>query len=938
MRRSGSVTRSAGRRPQRRTRSLFGVVAALLVAAVLPSAVNAALADAAEDGVRYAVYDGYWTSLPDFSAESPATTGTTASFDLSVRGAREDGFGIRFESCLTVPTAGTWTFTTRSDDGSTLYLNGAQLVDNDGLHAAQDRSGTVTLAAGTYPIVVDYHEYGGGETLEVYWQGPGVSSQLVPSNALSDAACPATGTSPESSGAAVDYSVYDGYWASVPDFGSLTPAATGQTGTFGLSVRGSRQDGFGIRFTSCITLPAAGTWTFTTRSDDGSLLRLNGQGLVDNNGLHAPQDRSGSIELAAGTYPIVVDYVEYGGGQTLEVYWEGPGVGREEVPASALTDVDCPPVPGGGPPPGTGVDYAIYDGFWGGLPDFGSMTPAATGATGRFDLSVRGSRADGFGIRFSSCVTIPTAGTWTFATRSDDGSKLYLDDSLLVDNDGLHAPQDRSGSRLLAAGGHPIVVDYHEYGGGETLEVSWQGPGVAFSQVPASALSSDCAGPPPGGGVTNEPPSLASPGPQSSVVGTAVTLQATASDPEGDTLSFSASGLPPGLGVDGPTGTISGVPSEAGTYSVTLTVADAGNSVPVSFSWTVDPRPAGPGVFTVAGRRDPSSRGDSGDGGPATSARLLWAHDVAVDGSGNIYIADMQAHRVRRVDAQTGIISTVLGTGVAGYSGDGGPGVQATLNSPINLTVAPDGDVLVADWNNHAVRRLDVATGTVTTVAGRGVQAYWGDGGPATSAYLNYPEGIDLDAAGNLFIADFGNNRVRRVDAATGIITTVAGNGAQDSTGNGGPATSASFNGPTDVELDGSGNLYITDYYGNQLRFVSASTGVITAFAGDGTNAFGGDGGPATSAQIARAGAVSLDLDRGHVYVLDRDNGRIRRVDTATGTISTVAGGGADTAEGAGALDAEMWASGMWFDRPSGTLYFAEPYFGAVRKIVGLAG
>src|SRR6185369_9903081 len=203
----------------------------------------------------------------------------------------------------------------------------------------------------------------------------------------------------------------------------------------------------------------------------------------------------------------------------------------------------------------------------------------------------------------------------------------------------------------------------------------------------------------------------------------------------------------------------------------------------------------------------------SGDGGPAINAGLT-PFGIAVDATGNIFIADFLNSRIRRVD-RSGIITTVAGSGNIGFSGDGGPATRANLTGPTDVAVDAAGNIFIADAGNHRIRRVDIRTGIITTVAGSGIAGFSGDGGRATSANLNIPFGVSIDGAGNLFIADTGNSRVRRVDARTGIITTFAGTGIFDFSGDGGPATFAGLAGLAGLTVDGLGNLFIVDTFNN---------------------------------------------------------------------------------------------------------------------------
>jgi cysteine-rich repeat protein len=248
---------------------------------------------------------------------------------------------------------------------------------------------------------------------------------------------------------------------------------------------------------------------------------------------------------------------------------------------------------------------------------------------------------------------------------------------------------------------------------------------------------------------------------------------------------------------------------------------------------------AGGAITTVAGTGVP---GFSGDGGQATSAELSFPIGVAVDGLGNLYISDYNNLRIRRVTTD-GIITTIAGTGTGGFNGDGIPATTARLDNPGGIAVDGLGNVYVADSSNHRVRKI-ATNGIITTSAGTGTPGYSGDDIPATTARLWFPTDVELDSAGRLYIADKNNQRVRRV-ATSGEIATVAGTGVQGSTGDGSPATSATLDRPSYVAVDATGNLYINDYSFTVRRVDGA--GIIDTVAGNGNYGFGGDGGAATS-------------------------------------------------------------------------------------------
>lgn len=274
-------------------------------------------------------------------------------------------------------------------------------------------------------------------------------------------------------------------------------------------------------------------------------------------------------------------------------------------------------------------------------------------------------------------------------------------------------------------------------------------------------------------------------------------------------------------------------------------------------------------ISTIAGNGVP---GDSGDGGPAVSASLSDVTGLALDGAGNLYIADAGNRRVRKVTTN-GIISTIAGTGVQGFSGDGGPATDAQLNRPTSVLFRA-GDLYIADSSNQRIRRVS-ANGTITTIAGNGVAGFSGDSGPATSASLRFPLGLAADSLGNLYFADGDNNRVRRI-SPEGIITTAAGNGSGRFAGDQGPATNASLNIPWDVAIDGAGNLYIADAGNNRVRKVDGF-GLISTLTGTGEDGYAGDDGPAAAAVLNFPWGLTTDAS-GRIYIADRVNNRVRLV------------------------------------------------------------
>jgi len=279
-------------------------------------------------------------------------------------------------------------------------------------------------------------------------------------------------------------------------------------------------------------------------------------------------------------------------------------------------------------------------------------------------------------------------------------------------------------------------------------------------------------------------------------------------------------------------------------------------------------------ITTVAGT---GTWGYNGDGIPATAALLYNPTGVAVDGAGHLYIADLSNQRVRRVDAATGLISTIAGTGLASYTGDGMAAVASGLVSPHGVAVDGAGHVYIADWGSSRIRKVDAATGLISTVAGTGAIAYNGDGIAATSANLRDGFDVAVDGAGHLYIAEFEGHRVRRVDAVTGLISTVAGTGVGGYNGDAIPATAARVHGPSRVAVSSLGHIYISEFGGQRIRRVDAVTGLISTVAGTGVTGYNGDAIPAPTAQLNLPLGLAMD-GAGDVYIGDASNNRIRKI------------------------------------------------------------
>ena len=280
-----------------------------------------------------------------------------------------------------------------------------------------------------------------------------------------------------------------------------------------------------------------------------------------------------------------------------------------------------------------------------------------------------------------------------------------------------------------------------------------------------------------------------------------------------------------------------------------------------------------------------------GTGEPGLSdTQVANPYGVIVGPDGALYFCDLDNQRIRRIDPSTGRTTTIAGNGSIGYSGDGGPATQAALNMPHEIQFDRDGHLYIVERDSHAVRRVDGNTGIISTVAGTGEAGFSGDGGPATDAQLRQPHSIAFDPQGRLLICDIGNHRIRRVDPATGVIDTWAGTGDREDTPDGAPLSGTPLNGPRAMALDPNGNLYLALREGNAIYRIDLNTETLHHVAGTGEPGHTGDGGPATRATLG--GPKGLAYHDGRLYVADTENHVIRMVDISSGLISTVLGDG----------------------------------------------
>jgi streptogramin lyase len=301
----------------------------------------------------------------------------------------------------------------------------------------------------------------------------------------------------------------------------------------------------------------------------------------------------------------------------------------------------------------------------------------------------------------------------------------------------------------------------------------------------------------------------------------------------------------------------------------------------------VAPDVRGATISTFAGT---GVKGFSGDGGPATKAQVNNPFGVVRGPDGAIWFCEYDGQVVRRVAAD-GVITTIAGSGKKGYSGDGGPALQAAFNLPHEIRFDKNGDLFIVDMANHAVRKVDLKSGVITTFAGGGGAGYGGDGGAAAQAKLRNPHSIQFDPAGDLFICDIGNHVVRKVAMKTGVISTFAGTGKAGPTPDGAPIAGTPLNGPRSIDFDAEGNLWLATREGNQVFKFDLKAGMILHVAGTGKKGFTGHGGPAKAATLSGPKGIAV-APNGNVYLADTESHSVRMIDLKKGTLELIAGTG----------------------------------------------
>jgi DNA-binding beta-propeller fold protein YncE len=339
---------------------------------------------------------------------------------------------------------------------------------------------------------------------------------------------------------------------------------------------------------------------------------------------------------------------------------------------------------------------------------------------------------------------------------------------------------------------------------------------------------------------------------------------------------------------------------------------------------------AGKTVTTIAGT---GVAGFSGDGGPGVQAQIANPYGLVIGPDGALYICEIDNHRIRRLDLKTGRISTVAGSGERGYAGDGGPALEASLNQPYEVRFDKVGNMYFVEMQNHIVRKVDAKTKMISTLAGTGQAGFSGDGGLATRAQFRQPHSIAFDAAGNLLICDIGNHRVRRIDMKTGKIDTWAGTGERKPTPDGAPLAGTPLNGPRAIDSDSKGNLYLALREGNAIFRIDPKQQRIFHVAGTGEKGYTGDGGPARKATLSGPKGIAFAPDNS-LYIADTESHTIRRIDLKSGLITTVLGTGerGDGPDGDPLKCRTARPHGVFVDR-KGVIYAGDSEAHRVRSI-----
>ncbi|GAB3805623.1 hypothetical protein GCM10028819_39220 [Spirosoma humi] len=445
-------------------------------------------------GLDYSYYEGNWGNLPTFDALTPIKSGVSNTPALSVRN-RDDNFAIRYTGYISVPADGVYTFYTNSDDGSKLLIGSTEVVNNDGGHAVQERSGMIGLKAGLHAITILYFEAGGGQELTVSYSGPNLGKQAIPDASFKRVAPVLSlrnADKPANTAAGLDYSYYEGSWDNLPTFASLTPVKTGTSTSASLAVR-NRDNNYSIRYTGYISIPTDGAYTFYTTSDDGSKLLIGSTEVVNNDGIHADQERSGTIGLKAGLHAISLLFLQGGGGQTLIASYSGPNLSKQVIPDAAYRRVA--PVQSlvntNTAGTGTGLRAAYFNNQYLNAPSVLTRTDATvdfdwgTGSPASGTIST-----DNFSVRWTGQVEAPVSGAYFFSTNADDGVRLWVNGIQLISDWNAHPPVINKGTSINLTAGqrYDIRLEYFENSGEALAKLWWSYPGQTQQTVPQIRL------------------------------------------------------------------------------------------------------------------------------------------------------------------------------------------------------------------------------------------------------------------------------------------------------------------------------------------------------------------------------------------------------------------------------------------------------------------
>ena len=467
-----------------------------------PSLLSPVKVDNPVNEIAYAYYEGSYDKLPDFTTLKAVKKGKVATISLEKR-EQDDNYAFVFTGFFKAPQDGIYTFYTTSDDGSQLLIGNRLVVDNDGVRPAEEKSGSIGLKAGFHPIRVTFFEKIGDEMLKVQVKIPGQSKRDIAANELfiegeekvpTPAPTPSPSPTPDTSHG-LNYRYYEGEWTRLPDFSKQKVMKEGLAQDFDLSVR-QREYHFGVVYYGSIQIDEGGDYMFYTKSDDGSMLYLDGKLVVNNDGLHAAQERGGKVNLQAGRHTIEVRFFERTRNQVLEVRYSSATISKRLIPSEKLYPEKATTSPETTASDNqtisarAGLRYRYYEGEWTSLPNFKSLPIIKQGVLSNFSLSP--ARRDRyFGMVYEGYIKIDQAGEYTFYTRSDDGSNLYINDQWLVNNDGMHKALNRGGKVTLSVGYHKIKVHYFENAYAQELTVSYEGPGVSQQVIPNAVLFLD---------------------------------------------------------------------------------------------------------------------------------------------------------------------------------------------------------------------------------------------------------------------------------------------------------------------------------------------------------------------------------------------------------------------------------------------------------------